>query len=85
MPGPAALAAIAVLGVVCTVLGLVVFFQLIAVAGPSRASIVTYVNPVVAVIVGVLVLHGHVGLMSLLGLVLILSGSWLAAGGRVVA
>ena len=85
MPGPAALAAIAVLGVVCTVLGLVVFFQLIAEAGPSRASIVTYVNPVVAVIVGVLVLHEHVGLMSLVGLLLILSGSWLAAGGRTVA
>lgn len=62
-------------------LGLVVFFQLIAEAGPSRASIVTYVNPVVAVIVGVLVLHEHVGLMSLVGLLLILSGSWLAAGG----
>jgi drug/metabolite transporter (DMT)-like permease len=81
MPAPAALGAIAVLGVVCTVLGLVIFFQLIAEAGPSRASIITYVNPVVAVFVGVLFLHEHVGLMSLLGLLLILGGSWLAAGG----
>ena len=79
-PGPAALGALAVLGIVCTVLGLVVFFQLIAEAGPSRASIVTYVNPVVAVIAGVLVLHEHVGTMSLVGLLLILGGSWLATG-----
>src|SRR6266550_4612595 len=76
MPTPSALGAIAVLGVVCTVLGLVIFFQLIAEAGPSRASIITYVNPV-----GVLALHEHVGLTSLLGLLLILAGSWLAAGG----
>lgn len=81
MPTPAALGSIAVLGVVCTVLGLVIFFQLIAEAGASRASLITYVNPVVAVIVGVLALHEHVGLMSLAGLLLILAGSWLAAGG----
>jgi len=80
LPTPAALGAIAVLGVVCTVLGLIIFFQLIAEAGPSRASLITYVNPVVAVVVGVLLLHEHVGLMSLLGLLLILDGSWLAAG-----
>jgi len=84
MPTVAALVAIAVLGVACTVLGLVFFFQLIAEAGASRASIITYVNPVVAVIVGVLALHEHVGAMSLLGLLLILGGSWLAAGGKGV-
>ena len=84
MPSPAALIAIAVLGVVCTVLGLVIFFQLIAEAGGSRASIITYVNPVVAVVVGVLALREHVGLMALLGLLLILGGSWLAAGGTTV-
>ena len=80
-PAPAALGAIAVLGVVCTVLGLIIFFQLITEAGASRASIITYVNPVVAVFAGVLFLHEHVGLTSLLGLLLILGGSWLAAGG----
>ena len=67
------------LGVVCTVLGLVIFFQLIAEAGPSRASIITYVNPVVAVVVGVLLLREHVGFMTVLGLLLILGGSWLAS------
>lgn len=78
MPSVGALVAIAVLGVVCTALGLVIFFQLIAVAGPSRASVVTYVNPLVAVIVGVLMLREHLGAASIAGLILILCGSWLS-------
>src|SRR6266849_9405112 len=78
-----ALWAIAVLGVVCTAAGLVVFFQLIAEAGPSRASVVTYINPLVAVLRGVLVLDEHLGPMSIAGLVLILGGSWLSTGGQV--
>ena len=81
MPGAVALGSIALLGLVCTAAGLVVFFQLIAEAGPSRASVITYINPVVAVIIGVLLLHEHLGMMSLVGLLLILGGSWLSAGG----
>jgi drug/metabolite transporter (DMT)-like permease len=81
VPSVSAIVAIAVLGVVCTVLGLVIFFQLIAAAGASRASVITYVNPLVAVIIGVVALQERVGAMSLVGLVLILGGSWLAAGG----
>ena len=78
-----ALWAIAVLGVVCTALGLVVFFQLIAEAGPSRASVITYINPVVAVLLGVVVLDERLGAMSVAGLTLILGGSWLSTGGQV--
>ena len=40
-----AVASILMLGVVCTAAGLVLFFRLIAEAGPSRASVITYVNP----------------------------------------
>lgn len=82
VPEPAALMAIVILGIVCTALGLVVFFQLIAEAGPSRASVITYVNPLVAVIVGVLALGEQLGVMSVAGLLLILGGSWLSTGGR---
>jgi len=82
MPGPAALASIVVLGVVCTAMGLVVFFRLITEAGPGRASVITYVNPVVAVVIGVLVLGERLGGMSIAGLLLILGGSWLSTGGR---
>jgi len=64
-------------------LGLVVFFHLIAEAGPSRASVITYINPLVAVLLGVVGLHEHLGPTSVAGLVLILGGSWLSTGGRV--
>lgn len=71
---------IAVLGVVCTALGLVVFFRLIAEAGPARAAVITYLNPLVAVIVGMVVLHEQLGLTAAAGLALILGGSWLSTG-----
>ena len=79
-PSPAALGSLAVLGVVCTALGLVLFFRLIVEAGPSRAAVITYVNPLVAVVLGVLVLDERLGVMSLAGLLAILGGSWLATG-----
>jgi drug/metabolite transporter (DMT)-like permease len=82
MPPLAALGAILVLGALCTALGLVVFFSLIAEAGPTRASVITYVNPLVAVVAGVLALGEHIGTMSVAGLALILGGSWLSTGGR---
>jgi drug/metabolite transporter (DMT)-like permease len=82
LPSLDALWSLAVLGVVCTALGLVVFFRLIAEAGPSRASVITYVNPLVAVVLGVLVLDEHLGVVSVAGLLAILAGSWLSTGGR---
>jgi len=78
LPTPTALGAIAVLGIICTAVGLIAFFQLIAEAGPSRASVVTYVNPLVAVVAGVVALGERLGAMSLVGLLLILGGSWLS-------
>jgi drug/metabolite transporter (DMT)-like permease len=82
LPSAEALASLAVLGVVCTALGLVLFFQLIVAAGPSRAAVITYVNPLVAVVLGVLVLDERLGAMSAVGLLAILGGSWLATRGR---
>jgi drug/metabolite transporter (DMT)-like permease len=82
MPSAAALGSLAVLGVVCTALGLVLFFRLIVEAGPSRAAVITYVNPLVALVLGVLVLGERLGAMSVVGLLAILGGSWLATGGR---
>jgi drug/metabolite transporter (DMT)-like permease len=78
-----ALASLVVLGVVCTAAGLVLFFSLIGEADPSRASVVTYFNPLVALILGVLVLDERIGLATAAGLGLILAGSWLATGGGV--
>jgi drug/metabolite transporter (DMT)-like permease len=81
-PSATALWSLAVLGVVCTALGLILFFQLIAEAGPSRAAVITYTNPLVAVALGVLVLDERIGPMSLVGLLAILAGSWLSTRGR---
>jgi drug/metabolite transporter (DMT)-like permease len=83
LPPGDALGALAVLGVVCTALGLVLFFRLIVEAGPSRAAVITYVNPLVAVVLGVLVLDERLGATSLAGLLAILGGSWLSTGGRL--
>ncbi len=41
------------LAVVCTALAFVLFFALIAATGPARATVITYVNPAVAVLCGV--------------------------------
>ena len=82
VPSGDAVWALVVLGVVCTALGLVLFFRLIVAAGPSRASVITYVNPLVAVVLGVLVLDERVGPSSVVGLLAILGGSWLSTRGR---
>jgi drug/metabolite transporter (DMT)-like permease len=82
MPDGNAIASIAVLGVLCTAVALAAMFFLVAEAGPSRASIITYVNPVIAVSLGVAFLDESLGAASIAGLLLILAGSWLATGGK---
>jgi drug/metabolite transporter (DMT)-like permease len=68
-----------VLGVLCTAVAFVVFFALIAAIGPARATVITYVNPAVAVLLGVLLLNEKFTLGIALGFPLILVGSILAA------
>ncbi len=53
LPSTQALGAIAILGVICTAVAFIVFFALIREVGPNRATVVTYVNPAVAVALGV--------------------------------
>ena len=79
----AALVALVVLGLACTALAFVLMFGLIAEIGPSRASVITYVNPVVAVALGVAFLGEPITAAALAGLLLILAGSWLATRGAV--
>ena len=78
MPSSTAIIAVAVLGFVCTALGLVIFLFLIREATASRATVITYVNPAVAVLLGVLILDERFGIGAMTGLALILIGSWLA-------
>ena len=55
-PSAEALASIAVLGLICTALAFLLFFRLINEVGPSRATVITYVNPIVALALGVAIL-----------------------------
>jgi drug/metabolite transporter (DMT)-like permease len=82
VPDAGAIASIVVLGVVCSALAFVVFFALIVEAGPTRGAVVTYINPAVAVLLGVTLLGESLGAASFAGLLLILAGSWVATGGR---
>jgi drug/metabolite transporter (DMT)-like permease len=76
---------VVVLGIACTAVALVVFFVLLTEAGPSRASIITYLNPVVAVALGVAFLDESLGAASVAGLALILAGSYVSTGGSLGA
>ena len=78
VPSLLVLTSLVVLGVVCSALALWLFVYLIAQIGAARAAVITYVNPAVAALLGVLVLHEPFGPGAVLGLALILLGSWLA-------
>jgi drug/metabolite transporter (DMT)-like permease len=83
VPGAGALACVVVLGVVCTALAFVVYTVLIGEAGTTRATVITYINPVVAVALGVSLLGEQLGPGAIAGLLLILAGSWLSTDGRL--
>jgi drug/metabolite transporter (DMT)-like permease len=78
VPTMLALASMGILGVVCTALAMVLMFYLVGHAGASRAAVITYINPAVAALLGVWLLHERLGLGGILAFVLILFGSWLA-------
>jgi drug/metabolite transporter (DMT)-like permease len=80
MPSSAVLAAVVVLGVLCTAIAFLLFFRLIAEVGPVRAQVITYVNPAIAVLAGVALLAEPFTLGTAVGFVFILAGSWLATG-----
>ncbi|MGI9184948.1 MAG: DMT family transporter [Solirubrobacteraceae bacterium] len=82
-PSSGGVAAVVVLGLVCTAAAFVLAAILIREAGTSRALVITYVNPVIAVALGVLLLGEQPGAGAVAGLLLILAGSWLSTGGRL--
>jgi drug/metabolite transporter (DMT)-like permease len=70
--------ALVALGVLCTAVAMLMYFALIVEAGPSRASVITYVNPAVAVALGVAVLGEPFTAAIFGGFLLIIAGSWLS-------
>jgi drug/metabolite transporter (DMT)-like permease len=73
-----AVLALVTLGAVCTAVALALFFALIREAGPQRALVITFVNPAVAVLLGVLLLGEPLTLGIVIGLPLVLVGCVLA-------
>jgi drug/metabolite transporter (DMT)-like permease len=78
MPSAQVFGSVAVLAVVCTALAFLLFFALISEIGPVRATVITYVNPAVAALLGVAVLHETLTLWMGVGFVLVLLGSTVA-------
>lgn len=78
LPSVGVLASVAVLGVVCTAIAFVLFFALIAEIGPVRATVITYINPAVAAVLGVAVLGERLTFGMAAGFVLVIAGSVLA-------
>jgi drug/metabolite transporter (DMT)-like permease len=70
--------AILALAVLCTAIGFVVFFVLVAEVGPTRSTVITYVNPAVAIGLGVAVLGERLTAGMIVGFPLVLLGSALA-------
>ena len=65
------------LGVLCTAGAFIVFFALIAEVGPARATVITYVNPAVAMVLGAIVLSEPLTIGMAVGFPLVLVGSYL--------
>lgn len=78
IPPAQVLLAIGLLGVVCTALAFLLFFALISEVGPVRATIITYVNPAVALALGVALLGEPLTIGAVAGFALILAGLFLA-------
>src|SRR6266508_750956 len=78
VPSAQALVSVATLGVVCTALAFLLFFALIAEVGPNRATVITYLNPAVALVLGVLLLVEPFTPGIAIGFLLILLGSFVA-------
>ena len=77
-PSAQALVSVVVLATVCTAAAFILFGALIDAVGPVRATVITYINPAVAAVLGVLVLHETFTVPMAIGFVLVIAGSILA-------
>jgi len=74
-----AIYSIIALGIFSTGIAFAVFFTVMAEIGPTRASLVTYMNTAFAVVLGVLILSEPLTIGIIVGLPLVLIGSYLAS------
>jgi drug/metabolite transporter (DMT)-like permease len=78
IPSPNVIASVVILAIVCTAAAFLVFAALIDEIGPVRATVITYVNPAVAAVLGVLVLNETLTPPMGVGFVLVILGSTVA-------
>jgi drug/metabolite transporter (DMT)-like permease len=83
IPNPEVIVSLLVLGLICTALAYLIFFALVAEVGASRGTVITYVNPVVSVFLGVTLLGETLNAAIVVGFLLIILGSWLSTGGML--
>lgn len=81
-PSTSVVVAIIVLAVVCSALAFLLMLGLISEIGPVKATTITYVNPAVAILAGVIVLGERVTIWTIVGFALVLAGSFLVTRGR---
>ena len=77
-----AMVALVVLGLVCSAAAFVVFFMLIKEIGPAKATLITYPNTAVAIVLGVSFLNEPITVGLIVGIPLIAIGLYLAGGAR---
>ena len=82
VPSAPVIIAVIVLAVVCSALAFLLMIGLISEIGPVKATTITYVNPAVAILAGVLVLGEQVTVWTIVGFALVLGGSWLVTRRR---
>jgi drug/metabolite transporter (DMT)-like permease len=82
MPSASVIVAVLILAVVCSGLAFLLMVGLISEIGPVKATTITYVNPAVAILAGVIVLGEKVTVWTLVGFALVLGGSWLVTRRR---
>ncbi|MCP2276623.1 Permease of the drug/metabolite transporter (DMT) superfamily [Nocardia amikacinitolerans] len=72
-------ASLSVLGlaIVCTAAAFLLFFALIGEVGPARATVITYINPAVAIVLGVTLLNEPLTAGMAIGFPLVVLGSFL--------
>jgi drug/metabolite transporter (DMT)-like permease len=77
LPSAKVVWSVVALGAVCTAAAFMLLFALVGEVGPVRATTITYLNPAVAVVAGALVLDEPVTLWTIVGFVLVVTGSYL--------
>ena len=83
MPDLEVVVSLLVLGSICTALAYLLFFALVGEVGAGRGTVITYVNPAIAVFLGVTLLGEPLSAAIIVGFLLIIAGSWLSTGGAL--